>query len=131
MDQLLLQNLGIPDGMTLGIEDDLESGIEIVVLGLGVRMGMVGGWSDVPQGCGSWSGEKWEQNPIKSAHKPRKAIASFRVLGLVFGAEVGGHGSLFGNKMKAMGLLLHKIHLHLYTQTFHKTLEVHGPLRDP
>ena len=50
---------------------------------------------------------------------------------LEFGAEVGGHGSLFGNKMKAMGLLLHKIHLHLYTQTFHKTLEVHGPLRDP
>ena len=51
--------------MTLGIEDDLESGIELVVLGLGVRMGMVGGWSDVPQGCGSWSGKKWEQNPIK------------------------------------------------------------------
>ena len=29
--------------MALGIEDDLESGIELVVLGLGVRMGMVGG----------------------------------------------------------------------------------------
>lgn len=47
------------------------------------------------------------------------------------GAGGVGHGSLFGNKMKAMGLLLHKIHLHLYTQNFHKTLEVHGPLRDP
>lgn len=35
--------MGIPDGMALGIEDDLESGIELVVLGLGVRMGMVGG----------------------------------------------------------------------------------------
>lgn len=75
--------------MALGIEDDLESGIELAVLGLGVRMGMVGRWGDTPQGCGSWSGEKWEQNPIKCAHKPRKAIASFRVLGLVFGVGRG------------------------------------------
>lgn len=75
--------------MALGIEDDLERGIELVVLGLGVRMGM-GVWGgDAPQGCGSWNVGKWEQDPIKCAHKPRKAIASFRVLGLVFGAEEG------------------------------------------
>ena len=38
LNQLLLQNLGIPDGMALSIEDDLGSRNEVVVLGLGVRM---------------------------------------------------------------------------------------------
>lgn len=75
--------------------------------------------------------EKWEQNPIKCAYKPRKAIASFRVLVWSLGHRGAVMDHSLGNKMKAMGLLLHKIRLHLYTQNFHKTLEVHGPLRDP
>lgn len=48
LNQLLLQDLGIPDGMALGIKDDLWSRSEIVVLGLGVRLGR-----DAPRGCGS------------------------------------------------------------------------------
>lgn len=52
MDQLLLQNLGIPDGMALGIEDDLGSGNKVVVLGLGVRMGAGMHHGDMEVGAG-------------------------------------------------------------------------------
>lgn len=55
LNHLFLQDLGIPDGMALGIKDDLWSRSEIVVLGLEVKLGR-----DAPWGCGSWREEKWE-----------------------------------------------------------------------
>lgn len=65
LDQLLLQNLGVPDGMALGVEDDLGSGNEVAPLGLGARMG------GAPKECGCWRGDKWEQNPItECAYRP-------------------------------------------------------------
>lgn len=55
LNQLFLQDLGILDGMALGIKDDLRSGSETVVLCLEVRLGR-----DAPGGCGSWREEKWD-----------------------------------------------------------------------
>lgn len=82
LDQLLFQDLGIPDGMALGIEDDLKSGNEIVALGLGVSLGR-----NAPRGCRSWRGEKWEQSTTQcavNAHSSSQAQKSKNILNLSF-----------------------------------------------